>query len=163
MTERKSVETIAEGVFEGGEPYLRVGSGRPLVYLAGFALTHANPTGRMRQIALASVQGLASAGFEVYYTSRAPGLAVGTTFSDIAASHAAGLAAHFGEPVDVLGHSTGGDLALQLVVDHPEVVRRAVAASAAYRLGPVAKRAQLAMIASLERDGRQRCSPTPRA
>ncbi|MFI6999404.1 alpha/beta fold hydrolase [Nocardia sp. NPDC050175] len=150
------MEAIVEGVFQGGEPYLRVGSGRPLVYLAGFALDHANPTGRMRKIALVSVRALALAGFEVYYTSRAPGLSVGTAFADIAASHAAGLAAHFGEPVDVLGHSTGGDLALQLIADHPEVVGRAVVASAAYRLGPVAKQAQLAMIASLERDGRFR-------
>ncbi|WP_405162823.1 alpha/beta hydrolase [Nocardia sp. NBC_01499] len=147
---------VVEGVFTSGEPYLRVGSGRPLVYLAGFALDHANPTGRMLKIAMASVEPLARAGFEVYYTSRAPGLPVGATFADIAASHATGLAAHFGEPVDVLGHSTGGDLTLQLIADHPEVVRRAVVASAAYRLGPLAKRAGLAMIASLERDGRLR-------
>jgi pimeloyl-ACP methyl ester carboxylesterase len=50
-----------------------------------------------------------------------------------------------GDPVDVIGHSTGGSIVLQLIADHPEVVRRAVVASAAYRLGPVAKRAQREM------------------
>jgi hypothetical protein len=39
---------------------------------------------------------------------------------------------------------------MQLIADHPEVVRRAVAASAAYPLGPVARRAQLNMLRSLE-------------
>jgi pimeloyl-ACP methyl ester carboxylesterase len=43
---------------------------------------------------------------------------------------------------------------LQLIADHPQVVRRAVAASAAYTLGPVARRAQLTMLRSLETTGR---------
>ena len=43
---------------------------------------------------------------------------------------------------------------MQLIADHPEVVRRAVAASAAYTLGPVARRAQLNMLQSLETTGR---------
>ena len=45
----------------------------------------------------------------------------------------------FGGPVPVIGHSTGGSLLLQLVADRPDVVTRAVVASAAYTLGPVAK------------------------
>jgi alpha-beta hydrolase superfamily lysophospholipase len=56
--------------------------------------------------------------------------------------------------VHVLGHSTGGSIVMQLIADHPQVVRRAVEASAAYALGPVARRAQLNMLRSLETTGR---------
>ena len=43
---------------------------------------------------------------------------------------------------------------MQLIADHPQVVRRAVVASAAYTLGPVARRAQLNVLRILETEGR---------
>lgn len=147
---------VVEGAFKGGEPYLKVGSeGRPLVYLSGFTHEHVTPTGLGRRITLGTVVPFAQAGYQVYFTNRAPGLPPTTTFADLAASQAEGIREHFGGgPVDVLGHSTGGSLVLQLIADHPDVVRRAVAASAAYRLGPVAKQAQLDLLHKMERDGR---------
>jgi pimeloyl-ACP methyl ester carboxylesterase len=54
----------------------------------------------------------------------------------------------------VLGHSTGGSLTLQLIADRPDVVRKAVVASAAYTLGPVAKRDQRELLDALEATGR---------
>ncbi len=145
-----------EGSFRGGEPYLRVGAGRPLVYLIGFTTEHANPTGFARWLSLWTVRGLVDAGFTVYFTGRAPNLPSTTTFADLAASQAYGLEEHLGEPVDILGHSTGGSLVLQIIADHPEVVRRAVVASAAYKLGATAKRAQMDLLRDLENDGRFR-------
>ena len=71
----------------------------------------------------------------------------------MAARHAEALVAYFGEPVDVLGHSTGGSLLLQLIADRPDVVRKAVVACAAYALGPIGKRAQLTMLQALEETG----------
>ena len=76
--------------------------------------------------------------------------------ADLAASLADGLTEHFNEPADVIGHSTGGSLVLQLIADRPQVVRRAVVASAAYKLGPTANGAQLDLLHGLERDGRFR-------
>jgi pimeloyl-ACP methyl ester carboxylesterase len=145
-----------EGRFRGGEPYLRVGAGRPLVYLVGFTTEHANPTGYARWLSLWTVRRFVEAGFEVYFTGRAPNLPPATTFADLATSLADGLEEHFGEPVDILGHSSGGSLVLQIIADHAEKVRRAVVASAAYKLGPTAKRAQLDLLRSLESDGRFR-------
>jgi pimeloyl-ACP methyl ester carboxylesterase len=150
------VTTVIEDKFPGGEPYLRVGAGRPLVYLSGFTTEHANPTGYGRSLTLWTVWPLVKAGFEVYFTGRAPHLQPATTFADLAASQADGLAEHFDGPVDILGHSTGGSLVLQIIADRPEVVRRAVVASAAYRLGPIAKQAQLELLRGLEKDGRFR-------
>jgi pimeloyl-ACP methyl ester carboxylesterase len=143
-----------EGTFRNGEPYLRVGTGRPLAYLSGFSVEHANPTGFGRWVTLSTVRPFARAGFEVYFTGRAPHLPPTTTFADLAASLADGLQEHFGEPVDILGHSTGGSLVLQIIADRPDVVRRAVVASAAYKLGPNGKRAQLDLLHGLELDGR---------
>jgi pimeloyl-ACP methyl ester carboxylesterase len=150
------VTAVIEGQFPGGEPYLRVGAGQPLVYLIGFTTKHANPTGFGRWLTLSIARPFVKAGFEVYLTGRAPHLQPTTTFADLAASLADGLGEHFNEPVDVIGHSTGGSLVLQLIADRPEVVRRAVVASAAYELGSTGKQAQLALLRGLEKDGRFR-------
>ena len=40
----------------------------------------------------------------------------------------------FGGPVDIMGYSTGGQIAHFLAADHPDVVRRLIIVSAAYRL-----------------------------
>jgi pimeloyl-ACP methyl ester carboxylesterase len=97
---------------------------------------------------------LAKAGFEVYYTNRWPGMAADTTFADIAERHAEAIRHHFGAPVDLLGASSGGSLALQLIADRPDVVRKAVVASAAYALGPVGKQDQLKLLRAIEETGR---------
>ena len=86
---------------------------------------------------------LAERGFEVFFTNRWPGMPVDITFAEVAEGHARAILEHFGGPVDVVGHSTGGSVLLQLIADRPDAVRRAVVACAAYRLGPVAKRGQL--------------------
>jgi pimeloyl-ACP methyl ester carboxylesterase len=148
---------VREGSFRGGLPYLAVGAGPPLVYLCGTAINHRNPRpGLERWFALATITPFARAGFEVFFTNRWPRMPVDITFAEVAAGHAEAILDHFGEPVDVLGHSTGGSLLLHLIADRPDVVRKAVVAAAAYRLGPAAKRSQLRMLADLEQTGRFR-------
>ncbi|NUR89307.1 MAG: alpha/beta hydrolase, partial [Nonomuraea sp.] len=88
-----------------------------------------------RRMELGAVGPLA-ARFRVCAVNRAPGMPYGTTMADIAAQHADALAQRYGEPVDVLGMSSGGSVALQLAADHPETVRRLVVAGAAYTLPP---------------------------
>jgi pimeloyl-ACP methyl ester carboxylesterase len=145
---------VREGTFSGGLPYLALGSGEPLVYLSGFTLDHRNPKpGLERTLALRTLTPLARAGFEVYFTNRWPGMAADTTFADIAERHAKAIRHYFGAPVDVLGASTGGSVALQLIADRPDVVRRAVIASAAYALGPVGKEQQLKLLQAIEETG----------
>jgi pimeloyl-ACP methyl ester carboxylesterase len=155
QNERVAKMDIREGTFSGGLPYLVLGSGEPLVYLCGFTLDHRNPRpGLERTLALRTLTPLARAGFEVYFTNRWPGMAAGTTFADVAERHAEAIRHHFGGPVDLLGASTGGSLALQLIADRPDVVRRAVIASAAYALGPVGKQEQLKLLRAIEETGR---------
>jgi pimeloyl-ACP methyl ester carboxylesterase len=146
---------VREGTFAGGLPYLVLGSGEPLVYLCGFTLDHRNPrSGLERTLTLRTLTPLARAGFQVYFTNRWPGMAPETTFADVAERHAEAIWTHFGEPVDVLGASTGGSLALQLIADRPDVVRKAVVACAAYTLGPLAKETQLKLLHAISETGR---------
>lgn len=133
---------VVEGTLEHGLPYLALGSGRPLVFLRWFTPDHANPTGWMRDSEIKTLSPLARH-FRVYAVNRAPGTPAGTTMADIASQHADALRAEFGEPVDVIGVSSGGSIALQLAADHPEVVRKLVTISSGYRLEARIKDAQL--------------------
>ena len=82
---------------------------------------------------------LASAGFKVYFTNRWPGMAP----IPLSPTLPSGMPRRFSTTSAGLWtcwvHSTGGSLALQLIADRPDVVRKAVVASAAYTLGPVAR------------------------
>jgi hypothetical protein len=55
--------------------------------------------------------------YTVHRISRRVGLASKTTMGDLARYYAVALDEMFQEPVDVLGISTGGSLALQLAAD----------------------------------------------
>lgn len=139
MTSRLDVR---EGTLAHDLPYFTLGAGRPLVVLRGFSTVHANPTGLQRLVETRLLVPLARH-FRVYAVNRAPGMRPGTTMQDIAEQHADALRTEFGGPVDVLGISSGGSVALQLAADHPGAVRRLVLAGAGYRLGPAARAAQL--------------------
>ncbi|MFC9996536.1 alpha/beta fold hydrolase [Nocardia sp. NPDC127526] len=133
---------VVEGTLGHGLPYLASGSGRPLVFLRWFTPDFANPTGWMRDSELKTLRPFAER-FRVYAVNRAPGTSAGTTMADVAAQHADALHAEFGEPVDVIGVSSGGSIALQLAADRPEAVRKLVTVSSGYRLEPHARAAQL--------------------
>jgi pimeloyl-ACP methyl ester carboxylesterase len=136
---------ITEGTLPGGLPYLRFGSGPRLIVLRGFTTTHDNPTGLQRKVEVRMLAPLARH-FDVYAVNRAPGLAPGATMADIATQHAEAFRAEFGEPVDLLGLSSGGSIALQIAADHPDVVHRLVLVGAAGRIGAEAAAAQMRYI-----------------
>jgi pimeloyl-ACP methyl ester carboxylesterase len=127
---------VTEDALGNDLPYLRFGTGPALVALPGSQPENGNLTGRARGFLLSPFLKLGNA-FTVHVVNRRPGLPEGTTFADIAADLAEGLTATFDDPVDVLGFSTGGSVALQLAVDHPAVVRRLVVVSSAHKLSPV--------------------------
>jgi pimeloyl-ACP methyl ester carboxylesterase len=61
----------------------------------------------------------------------------------VAADDAATIRDELRPPVDVMGTSTGGSIALHLAADHPDVVRRLVIHSSAHTLDADARRLQL--------------------
>jgi pimeloyl-ACP methyl ester carboxylesterase len=124
---------MREGMLEGGLPCLTFGEGAPLVVFPGIGMTNTNPSGVQRWGEMRLLAPLARA-FTVCRVGRRVGLAPGTTMADLANDYAIALEGRFGGPVDVLGISTGGSLALQLAVDRPEMLGGLVVAGAAFRL-----------------------------
>ncbi len=112
-----------------------------MVYLPGLSTHHGLPTGVGRWAERREVKPYARR-HHVWWMQRPAGLPVGTSIADLADAYADVLRDAFDHPVDVVGFSTGGSVALQLAADHPEVVRRLVLLSAACRLGPVGRDVQ---------------------
>lgn len=145
---------VREGSLHGGLPYLAVGQGPPLVVFSGLTAEHANPTGLERRFQLQSLKPLARH-FTVYAVNRKPGLPVGATIKDLAGHYAEAIARQFPGPVLVHGISTGGSIAQQFAIDHPQLVRRLVLAATACRLSPHGREVQR-RYAELTRQGRPR-------
>jgi pimeloyl-ACP methyl ester carboxylesterase len=144
------------GTWPGGMPFLAVGSGPPLVYLPGLTPNHEPPRGGDRRFQTRQLM-LFAASRRVWWVNRRPGLDPEATMADIAADYATAMLQRFDGPVDVIGHSTGGSVALQLAADHPGVVKRLVTLSAAYRLGEEGRDSQL-RVADNVLDGRPRAA-----
>src|SRR5919202_578494 len=134
-------------------PYFAIGSGPELVVLRGFTTTHTNPRGMQLRLEIRMLRPLARR-FRVYAVNRPPGLTPGTTMTDIATVQADALRAAFDGPVDLLGMSSGGSVALQVAADHPDVVRRLVLVGAGYQVGQQAREAQMRYIAALANGSR---------
>src|ERR1700728_3260511 len=142
------------GFLHDDVPYVKIGQGPPLVMVAALTPDHDVPKGWERRMADSAARPLARH-FTVYVVNRKRGLKAGESMSDIAGHLASAIEHDIGGPVFLQGTSTGGSVALQLAVDRPDLVRRLVAVSAAYRLGPVA-RADQAEMARLIRAGQPR-------
>ncbi len=134
------------GFLYGDTPYLRIGTGPPLVMVQGLTPEHDIPTGWERRMILSSATPSARH-FTVYAVNRRRGLRPTESMSDIARHLADAIEHDLGEPVRLQGTSTGGSVALQLAIDRPDLVRRLVVVASAYRLGPRGKALQADMAA----------------
>ena len=131
----------ASGYLATGHAFDRRGMGsRQVVVLQGLTLD-CRPLGRWAGFMLGAYRPL-ERDCTITLVNRRPGIAAGTTIADLAGDAAAMIRSTFGGPVDLVGTSTGGSVALQLAIDHPDVVRRLVVHSAAYTLGPEGRRIQ---------------------
>jgi pimeloyl-ACP methyl ester carboxylesterase len=149
-----TLRSVREGSLHGGLPYLAVGAGPPLVVFSGLSAEHANPTGLGRWFALQTLKPMARH-FTVYAVNRKPGLPAGSTIGDLAGHYADAIAREFPGPVCVWGISTGGSIAQQFAIDHPQLVRRLVLAATACRLSPYGRQVQR-RLAELVKDDRPR-------
>jgi pimeloyl-ACP methyl ester carboxylesterase len=135
----------------GKLPYFAVGSGAPMVFLAGLSADTGFESPMERRMNAGMVAPF-SEGRRVVFFNRRPGLPRGMTMAEIAAEHADAIREGFGgSAVDVVGISTGGSIAQQLASDHPELVRRLVLLSTACRLGPDGRLLQRRVAARIRR------------
>ncbi len=133
---------IRDGLLPGGLPYLAVGTGPPLLMLGGLMPEAGIPRGFAWLSAYSSIRPF-GAHATAYWINRRSGLPARISMAELAAEHATAIREAFGgEPVDVIGVSTGGSIGLQLAIDHPELVRRLVVASSAGRLAGEGLRSQ---------------------
>ncbi len=145
---------VEEGQFSAGVPFLKLGSGPPLLVAAGLTAEHKNPTGAWRRSSVKWAQPFAEH-FTVYLANRRPGVAEGATISDIAADYATAIEQELGGTALVHGTSTGGSVVLQLAIDRPELVRKLVVSASACRINEPGRELQLE-IARLAQQGKGR-------
>lgn len=131
----------AAGYFPCGIPYNRFGRGpRPLVIIQGLLFEN-----KPQSSLVNAMYSFLRDDYTVWSVLRKPAMPLGYTFRDMASDLAGMIRGEFGGAVDVLGISTGGSLCQQFAGDHPDLVRRLVIHSAAYRLNDDARAAQLAV------------------
>jgi pimeloyl-ACP methyl ester carboxylesterase len=133
----------AAGHTRNGLPYNRFGSGpRTAVVFQGLLFEN-KPLTRLDARFVQRMYRWLEPEYTVYIVTRKKGLPEGCTLADMSDDYAEMIAAEFDGPVDVIGTSTGGSIALQFGADHGELARRLVIHSGAYRLGPAGKDVQL--------------------
>jgi pimeloyl-ACP methyl ester carboxylesterase len=138
----------------GALPFAAVGSGPPLVLLAGLFPTTGVEGDWMLRAALGPVAELARSRRVVVFNRR-PRLPRGMAMAELAAEHAAAIREGFGTAVDVVGVSTGGSIAQQLAADHPGAVGRLVLVSTACRLGADGRQFQRRIAARIRAGARR--------
>lgn len=131
------------GDFRSGLPYNRLGRGpRTLVVFQGLLFENKPLTGLSARLMLSTYNFLLK-DYTTYVVTRKPGLPDGYSMQDMADDYAAMIRKEFGEPVDVIGTSTGGSIAQHFAADHPDLVHRLVLHASAYTLGDAAKEVQM--------------------
>ncbi|SES39823.1 Pimeloyl-ACP methyl ester carboxylesterase [Pedococcus cremeus] len=137
-----------------GMASLSLGAGPPLLLMPGLTPDHRPPTGMARRAQLGLMRPLAQQR-QVWWVNRRQGLPEGTTMAELADDYATMLREWQAAPIDVVGVSTGGEVALQLAADHPELVRRLVLVASACRLGAAGHEVERRAAEALERGDRR--------
>lgn len=80
--------------------------------------------------------------YTVYEVLRKPGMPEGYTLENMADDYAELIRAEFKPPLDIVGISTGGSIAQVFAAKYPELIRRLVLHSTAYKLSEPARELQ---------------------
>lgn len=121
---RPGAPQVTEQELGPGLPALRVGSGeRTLVYLPGLSLHPGPITGMERRTTISRLE-LLGLGYTIHIVGRRV-RPVGTTFEQMAADVITALE-ELGTPVDLMGASTGGMVAMHVAAARPDLVSRLV-------------------------------------
>ncbi|HTP11867.1 MAG TPA: alpha/beta hydrolase [Anaerolineae bacterium] len=131
------------GYFHNGIPYNRVGHGpRNLVIFQGLLFVN-KPQPPLMATIFNSYYSSLEEDYTTYIALRKPGLPGGCSMRDMSDDYAAMIREEFGEPIDVIGVSTGGSIAQHFAADHPDLVRKLVIHSSAYVLSDSTKEIQM--------------------
>jgi pimeloyl-ACP methyl ester carboxylesterase len=147
--------SASAGLFGSGLPFNRFGRGPGhVVVFQGMQFENRPLSG----LPLRFLRGLYRP-LEVDYTvdvvTRRPDLPEGYSLRDMSNDYATMIREEFEGPVDLVGLSTGGLIAQHFAAEHPDLVRRLILHSSAYRLTHEAKRLQV-RVGDLAREDRWR-------
>lgn len=137
----KTIEN--SGYFDCGMPYNRFGQGeRILVIFQGLMFENKPISGFMAK-KFSEMYDTITQDYTIYLVNRKSGLKDGYTMKDIAADYADMIKGEFSSPIDVLGVSTGGSIVQHFAADYPQLVRRLIIHSSAYKLSDSARDGQM--------------------
>lgn len=121
------------GYFKNGLPYASFGNGAyKLVIFNALDFKHEPPSGPFLRMVVGAF-GCFTDRYTVYLVNRKRGLPNGYSIGDMSEDYATTIRDELGGPVDIMGMSLGGSIAQHFAVDYPNLVRRLVIASCAYR------------------------------
>ncbi|ADY12510.1 alpha/beta fold hydrolase [Sphaerochaeta globosa] len=127
------------GYFRGGLPYTQIGNGpKPLVVFDGLTFEH-----KPQSPAMVKIYSFLEKDYTIYSVLRKPQLPEDYTLDDMAQDYAQMLKEEFSTPVDIIGISTGGSIALHFAALYPDLVRHLILHSSAHTLNDKAKQLQL--------------------
>ena len=126
------------GYFQTGHPFNRTGEGpRDLIVFQGLMFEN-----KPQPIWFTRSYKFLTDHFTVYEVLRKPGMPAGYTLETMADDYAELIKTEFNPPVDIIGISTGGSIAQVFATRHPELVRKLVIQSSAYKLSEPARKLQ---------------------
>jgi pimeloyl-ACP methyl ester carboxylesterase len=135
---------VVAGYFPNGIPYNRVGHGsRPLIIFQGLVFFENKPLPARMIWLYARYYQYLEEDYTTYLVLPKAGLPDGYSMQNMADDYATMIRDEFGEPLDVIGVSTGGSIAQYFAADHPKLVRKLVIHSSAYTLSDATRRAQM--------------------
>lgn len=125
---------IETGFLEYGLPFARIGNGdKILINIEALSYKNEPPSGFLLKQIIKSFESFMD-DYTIYHVGRKQNLPEGYLFDKMADDYAVMIRSEFKGHVDVMGASTGGQIAHYLAANHPDVVRKLVIVSAAYRI-----------------------------
>ena len=127
------------GHTRNGLPYNRLGDGADvLVVFDGIGFQNEPSHGIEARLSRRTYSFL-SPDYEVFVVKRRRGLAPGASIRDMSEDYAEMIRAEFSPPVDLIGLSYGGVIALEFAAGHPQLVRKLVLHSTSYKASSLGK------------------------
>ena len=134
---------ITSGYFSNGLPYNQFGHGsQNLIIFQGLMFENKPLTRKQARFFIKSYMFLVE-DYTIYIVTRKQGLPKGYSMQNMADDYAVMIKKEFHKPVDILGISTGGSIAMYFAAAYPELVKKLVIHSSAYTLRATAKKAQM--------------------
>lgn len=130
----KLKNSVEKGFTENGLPYAKIGDDQNIIVnIEALSFKHEPPLGFALRRFIKSARPFLQ-NYTVFLIGRKQNVPEDYTFTDMAKDYAEMIRNKFKNPVIIMGASTGGQIALYLAADHPNVVQKLVILSAAYRM-----------------------------